>query len=137
MSSGISEEGVLGKLIQQMNSRIPSKRYWLSELITSEDPHYLGKDGSRFELDDLELRAVTKALSEIGERDVRLPILLIGDASQSGSMWKVEGSVECALISSILGRPLGSDRERMFLYAPHLIALRKRMPTTTTCIFMP
>ena len=109
----------------------------MSELITSEDPHYLGKDGSRFELDDLELRAVTKALSEIGERDVRLPILLIGDASQSGSMWKVEGSVECALISSILGRPLGSDRERMFLYAPHLIALRKRMPTTTTCIFMP
>ena len=137
MSSGISEGGVLRKLILQMNSRIPSKRYWLSELIASEDPHYLGKDGSRFELDDLELRAVTKALSEIGERDVRLPILLIGDASQSGSMWKVEGSVECALISSILGRPLGSDRERMFLYAPHLIALRKRMPTTTACIFMP
>ncbi|OGS41903.1 MAG: hypothetical protein A3K67_02145 [Euryarchaeota archaeon RBG_16_62_10] len=137
MSGGISEEGVLRKLVQQMNSRIPSRRCWLSELLTSEEPHYLGKDGSRFELDEQELRAVAKALAEIGERDVKLPILLIGDASQSKSVWRVEGNIECALLSHILGRQLGSDRERMFLYAPHLMTLRRKLPTTTACIFLP
>jgi uncharacterized protein (UPF0216 family) len=137
MSGGISEEGVLKKLIQQMNSRMPSKRFWLSELMSAAEPHYVGKDGSRFELDRQELALIHQALAVVGERDVKLPLILIGDASQSESVWRAEGSAECAVLSHILGKPLGSERDKMFLYAPHLAVLRRKLPTTTTCIFLP
>jgi uncharacterized protein (UPF0216 family) len=72
-----------------------------------------------------------------GHWDVKLPILVTAESSQEQSTWKVEGEAECAVVSYALERERVEQRDRIFLYAPHLMALRKKLPSATVCIFMP
>lgn len=66
MSSGISEEGVLRKLLQQMNSRTPSRRIRLRVFASSHDPHYPGSDGREYALSRDELERISEALGRRG-----------------------------------------------------------------------
>lgn len=137
MSSGIAEEGVLRKLLSQMNSHVPARRPRLSELASMPDPHFVGRDGSSYGIDPAELALVRESLSKAGLHDIKLPIVLIADAGHEQSTWRVEGTEECAVVAAVLGRQDKDPRDRLFLYAPHVAELRRRLPTATTCMFVP
>lgn len=137
MSSGISEEGVLRRLLEQVNSRTPARRVRLREAASSKDPHYVGKDGREYAMSREELERIASALSKRGLYDLRLPIIIMADASHQQPVWRVEGEDECAVIAEVLGRPESESPSRMFLYGPHMAVLRRELPTTTVCLYVP
>jgi uncharacterized protein (UPF0216 family) len=137
MNAGISEEGVLRKLLEQMNAHVPSRRQRLSVLLRMEEPHYVDRNGREMVIERTELELIRDALRERALADVKLPIILIADAGHAQSTWRVQGEDECAVVASILGRDARGTTDRLFLYAPHVAALRRKLPTATACIFVP
>jgi uncharacterized protein (UPF0216 family) len=136
MVSGLGEEGVLRKLLTQLNSHIPRRRLRLSELLAEREPCFEGRDGISYVVERKELEAIQQMLSAHGLSDVRLPILLMADPTMSQSAWRVEGREECAVISDVLGRGDQEVRERLTLYAPHLAVIMRRLPTTVVCMYL-
>ena len=137
MSGPISEEGVLRRLLQQMNRQAPSQRIRVSELLRMSEPGYVGKDGEEYFFSVDELRVIKESLDVLGYRDIRLPIVLMADSSQEQSVWRVEGEVECALVCNLIDKESRTRTDRLFLYAPHVSMLRRKVPTCTVCLFMP
>jgi uncharacterized protein (UPF0216 family) len=137
MTGSISEEGVLRKLLQHMNSQVPSKRMRLSELLAMPEPHYVGRDGSEYAISKEELKLIKEALDLLGIDDIRLPIVIMADSSHERSAWRVEGENECALVLHLLGKSGPETKSRIFLYAPHIAALRRKVPTATVCMLVP
>ena len=137
MTSGISDEGVLRKLLQQMNSQIPVRRHSLRSLMTSEHPCYTGKDGREYAIEMGELSMVRSIIEGSGHFDVKLPILVMADARHEQPVWRVEGREECAVITGVLGRAADSEKSTLFLYGPHMAVVRRELPTTTVCMYLP
>lgn len=137
MSHGISGEGVLRKLLEQMNAHVPSRRRWLSELVQMDQPSYSDRSGREFVISKEELELIQRTLQARDRFDVKLPIVLIADSSMPQSTWRVEGEEECAVVAAILDRTEPEPSGRMFLYPAHVGELRRRLPTATTCIFVP
>ncbi|MEM0343307.1 MAG: DUF61 family protein [Thermoplasmata archaeon] len=137
MSGGIGDESVLRRLIQQMNTKAPLRRLPLRELLEMPEPSYQGRDGERYSIGKEELELIFALATELGLRELRLPIVLMADASHEQSVWRVEGRAECAIISRVIGREWAEPKEKLFLYAPHVATVRRRLPTATTCAFVP
>jgi uncharacterized protein (UPF0216 family) len=137
MRGSISEEGVLRKLLEHMNSQVPSKRMKLSDLLAMADPRYIGRDGAEYMVSREELELVKDSLAFLQIGDIRLPIVLIADSSQEQSVWRIEGESECALVQHLLGKSDKERKERIFLYPPHIAVLRRKLPTTTVCMLVP
>jgi len=137
MTGPISEEGVLRKLLQHLNAQAPSKRPTLSELEAMSEPVYIGRDGKEYIISREELRTVRGALDLLGIRDLKLPIVVLADSSFEQSSWRVEGELECALVLRLLGKINQDSSDRVFLYAPHVAALRRLLPTSTVILLMP
>ncbi|OGS41847.1 MAG: hypothetical protein A3K67_08130, partial [Euryarchaeota archaeon RBG_16_62_10] len=92
------------------------------------------RDGHSYGIDAAELALVRETLQKADHYDIRLPIVLVADAGHEQSTWRVEGPEECAVVSAVLGRPEREPRDRLFLYAPHVAELRRKLPTATTCM---
>jgi uncharacterized protein (UPF0216 family) len=137
MTGSISEEGVLRKLLQHMNSQVPSKRMRLGELLAMPEPHYVGRDGGEYAISKEELKLIKEALDLLGVDDIKLPIVIMADSSHEQSAWRVEGENECALVLLLLGKSGPETKSRIFLYAPHVAALRRKVPTATVCMLVP
>jgi len=137
MKGAISEEGVLKKLLEHMNCQIPSKRIRLSELLVMSEPHYFGRDGVEYVISREELRMMKDSIDIIGVSDIKLPIVIMADSSHEQSAWKVEGEAECALVLHLLAKDNSDRKERVFLYAPHMAILRRKLPTATVCMLVP
>jgi len=137
MTGSISEEGVLRKLLQHMNSQVPSKRLRLSELLAMPEPHYVGRDGSEYAISKEELKLIKESLDLLGIDDIRLPIVIMADSSHEQSAWRIEGEVECTLVLHLLGKSGPELRSRVFLYAPHVADLRRKVPTASVCMLLP
>ena len=137
MSTGIAEEGVLRKLLQQMNAHLPSKRIRLSELLMSKEPSYADREGRKYVLREDELTKIQSIVRERGLGDIKLPIVIFAESSHERSVWRIEGRDECGVIAAVLARPPDPEVQRLFLYAPHLALLRKELPTTTVCMVGP
>ena len=133
----ISEEGVLRRLLEHVNSQVPSKRMRLSELLVMSEPHYIGRDGSEYAISKEELKLTKDSLDLLGINDIKLPIVIMADSSHEQSAWRVEGETECALVLHLLGKGNPERKERIFLYAPHMATLRRAVPTVTVCMIVP
>ena len=136
MATGVSDERVLKKLIVQMNTALPSKRIWLSELVEKEEASYRGRDGREYVIEREELLVIRGILERAGLRDVRIPIPLFADSGQEQSAWRVEGPEECAIIAHVLGRDVRQTRDPTYLYLAHMSIIRRMLPTTTVAVFL-
>jgi len=136
MESGFSNERVMKKLLEQMNTALPSKRIPLNELLEKDEPSYKGRDGRDYSIDRRELVLMKKALEESGMPDVRVPIMLFTDTTLDQSAWRVEGAEECAVIAYVLGRNTRQVRSPMYLYLAHMAVVRRTLPTGTVSVFV-
>lgn len=137
MNGSVSEDAVLRKLLEHMNRQCPSRQRRLSELLQMPEPAYVGRDGREYAISKEELILMKNSLDILGISDIRLPILIAADSSHEQSVWRVEGEAECALVLHLLEKESTERKEKIFLYAPHMAALRRRVPTATVCILMP
>ena len=135
--TAIADEKVLGKIIQQMNAHLPSRRIWLRDLLEMADPHYTSRDKRQFILAREELELIKEIIDSHGLGDVKLPIMLWSEAGQDQAMWRVEGEIEVAIIQHVLDRNRQEPRDKLFLYFAHLSIVRRRLPTTAIPVFTP
>lgn len=136
MERGIENERVLQKLISQMNISSPRRRARLSELLQLERPYYEGRDGRKYHFDKAELLLIREAMKRLDIFDVRLPIVLLADSTTDHPAWRIESEDESRIVSEIIDHRFVRDG-RLTLYAAHMSVLRKKLPTTTICIFVP
>ena len=136
MDRGIENERVLQKLISQMNISSPRRRVWLSELLKSDKPYYDGRDGGRYHVDRAELLQIREVAKRLGIIDVRIPIILFADTSSDYPAWRIDAKDESRIVSEMIDHRFVRDG-KLTLYAAHMTRLRKKLPTTTVCIFLP
>jgi uncharacterized protein (UPF0216 family) len=126
----------LQRLLSTMNGHIPTTRRSVSALLDDPDPSYQSKDGKTYKMAKKEIEQVAALLSpwELGR--LKLPIVLMSDTGYEMSVWKSNGVFETKVISNIIRRE--PEREDMVLvYYPHLVEIRRRMPTTVTVMYAP
>ena len=130
------DERVLEKLFKNMNQHVPSQRPNLAELLASSDPCYIGKDGRTYHLNREELKLISANLDPWDWSRLKIPILLMTDTTYEAGCWKVMGRLEVRLVSRLINRePEREDELRIFY--PHLLEIRKLLPTTTNSMYMP
>lgn len=133
----MQEETQVRKLLEIMNRHVPTKRISLAELIRSQEAGYQGKDGVNYHIKRKELELLDAMLDPTEKQKLKLPIIIMTDTSyEAGGAWKVMGKVEVKVVSKIVGRePEFSDQMRLF--HPHMVQLRRELPTATTTLFTP
>lgn len=130
------DDSTLQRFVTVMNRHLPAQRRLLLELLEEKDPHYEGKDGNRYRLDRAELIYLDSLLDFFDKGKLRLPILVMTDTGSDTGAWKVTGKVEAKVIAKVLERDLDTE-DMVRFYNPHLHELRKKLPTTTTVMYMP
>jgi uncharacterized protein (UPF0216 family) len=126
----------LQRLLSMMNGHIPTTRRSVSALLDDPEPSYQSRDGKTYRMSRKEVEEIAALLSpwELGR--LKLPIVLMSDTGFESSVWKSNGVLETTVVSKIIGRE--PEREDMVLvYYPHLVELRRRMPTTVTVMYVP
>ncbi len=107
----------------------------LVDLLNSDDPHYISRDGRQVPFPRTELEALADYCDEFELQRLRVPIYVSTDPSGAGS-WKIEGRLEVAVASRILDRePLREDLLKF--YHPHLRDLRRRFPSCFNILYTP
>lgn len=118
-----------------MNSHIPVSRRTLAEYVESGDHTYRTKDGHTIRLEQDELDILENICTETERMRLRLPMYVSTDTSAENA-WKVEGVIETAAISKILGRK--PNREDMIrFYHPDLRILRQKLPNAVSVLYLP
>jgi len=130
------DESTLQRYVAVMNRHLPVQRKALSDLLHEKDPSYDGKDGNRYRMDRAELVYLDSLLDIFDKGRLRLPILVMTDTESESGAWKVTGKVEAKVIAKVLERDLDTE-DMVRFYHPHLHELRKKLPTTTTVMYMP
>lgn len=128
--------GAFEKFIASMNRHLPAFRKRLVDLLDEKEPSYTGKDGNTYTISKNEIEYIESLLDDAGKESLRLPILIMTDTSYPGGAWKVSGRLEVKVVSKIINREPESEEEIRIFY-PHLMELRKRLPTATTCLYVP
>jgi uncharacterized protein (UPF0216 family) len=129
-------ESTLQRFIVVMNRHLPAQRRALADLLLEKEPCYEGKDGNRYKLDMAELRYLDSLLDFFDKGKLRIPILVMTDTEGDCGAWKVTGKVEAKVIAKVLERDLDTEDMVRFFH-PHLHELRRKLPTTTTVMYMP
>ena len=125
----------VGRMISEMNRHLPSSRKTLLEHIESGDLTYKTKDGYVCSFDKKEIDLLNRTCSEMEKMRLRLPIFVSTDPAVDNA-WKVDGTVETAVVSKILGRtPFREDMMRF--YHPDLKRLRDILPNAVAVLFLP
>jgi uncharacterized protein (UPF0216 family) len=130
------DESTLQRFITNMNRHLPAKRKALADLLLEKEPFYEGKDGNRYKLERAELLYLDSLLGIFDKGKLRLPILVMTDTESETGAWKVTGKVEAKIIAKVLERDLDTE-DMVRFYHPHLHELRKKLPTTTTVMYVP
>jgi uncharacterized protein (UPF0216 family) len=132
----VFDEGSFKRLIGVMNRHLPAQRRTLAGLLEEDSPSYVGKDGNTYDIDRIELELIASFLDENEVKRLRIPIYISTDLSYPGGAWKVEGMIEVKVISRIIGRrPDRSDMLRLF--HPHIREVRRKLPDSTTVLYLP
>lgn len=125
----------IDNIIRDMNRHMPSSRRTLLEIMESGDLTYRTKDGMTICMEPSEIDALSSVCTEIEKMRLRVPIFVMTDISMDNA-WKVEGTIETAVMSKILDRrPLRDDMMRF--YHPDLRMLRSRFPNAISVLYLP
>jgi uncharacterized protein (UPF0216 family) len=131
------EESSFRKLIEIMNRHVPSRRRSLADLLEEGDAQYQGKDGVHYRIKRKELELLASMLDESEKQRLKLPIIIMTDTSYGeGGAWKVMGKLEVKVISRIIEREPESPEE-IRIFHPHMVMIRKALPTATTTLYAP
>ena len=123
-------------VIRGMNMHIPVSRKTLLEHLESGEDTYETKDGHKCSVDRKDLETLAGKCTEIEKMRLRIPIFVSTDTSCEGSVWKVEGKTETAVVSKLLSKKAYKE-DYLRLYNPDLKDLRKMLPSLIVVLFLP
>ena len=125
----------VGRMISEMNRHLPSSRRTLLEHTESGDYTYKTKDGHVCSFEKEEIDLLNRTCSELEKIRLRLPIFVSTDPV-SENAWKVDGTVETAVVSRVLERTPFRD-DMMRFYHPDLKRLRDVLPNAISVLYLP
>ncbi|WP_423792934.1 DUF61 family protein [Methanocaldococcus indicus] len=119
-------EKVIKGIFKEFNVNV--KRKTLDELLKEERPHVI-INGKRHRIKRREL----DLLKEIGDKDLKLPIVL----EVHENFIVVKGKKEVKVIAKILDKEINPFEEPdiLYIYKPELKIIRRELPTATQLIF--
>ncbi|MEM0505958.1 MAG: DUF61 family protein [Thermosphaera sp.] len=120
--------------LRLVNKHLPYKRLNLCELLKMPVPYVVLADGSLHVFNPDELKKIKELLGDRG-CDLTLPIVVEYVQSDGEGFYVVNNPLEAEVISKTLGLP--GTRERLVLYRPQIIELRRKLRTTTTILIRP
>jgi uncharacterized protein (UPF0216 family) len=130
------EKKISLRFIQTLNRHLPKKRAALKQLLKEDRPGIENQDGSIHSFDKKELERLASIIPEWEQDKLRLPIYLEMSSSMERGSIRISGRSECAAISRILGKENPEKSvDSMIIYYPHLLKIRKELPTTTQYMF--
>lgn len=130
------EKKISLRFIQTLNRHLPKKRAALKQLLQEDKPGIENQDGSIHSFDKKELERLASIIPEWEQDKLRLPIYLEMSSSMERGSIRISGRSECAAINRILGKETPEKRvDSMIIYYPHLLKIRKELPTTTQYMF--
>ena len=130
------EKKISLRFIQTLNRHLPKKRAALKQLLQEDKPGIENQDGFIHSFDKKELERLASIIPEWEQDKLRLPIYLEMSSSMERGSIRISGRSECAAISRILGKETPEKRvDSMIIYYPHLLKIRKELPTTTQYMF--
>ncbi len=130
------EKKISLRFIQTLNRHLPKKRAALKQLLQEDRPGIENQDGSIHSFDKKELERLASIIPEWEQDKLRLPIYLEMSSSMERGSIRISGRSACAAISRILGKENPEKSvDSMIIYYPHLLKIRKELPTTTQYMF--
>ncbi len=130
------EKKISLRFIQTLNRHLPKKRAALKQLLQEDKPGIENQDGSIHSFDKKELKRLASIVPEWEQDKLRLPIYLEMSSSMERGSIRISGRSECAVINEILGKEKPEKSvNSMIIYYPHLLKIRKELPTTTQYMF--
>ncbi len=130
------EKKISLRFIQTLNRHLPKKRAALKQLLQEDKPGIENQDGSIHSFDKKELKRLASIIPEWEQDKLKLPIYLEMSSSMERGSIRISGRSECAVINRILGKENPEKSvDSMIIYYPHLLKIRKELPTTTQYMF--
>lgn len=117
-----------------MNKHLPYKRVGLCELLSTETPYIVLRDGSIHLIDPEELKLLREILGEKA-CELKIPIIIEAKPGIGGGAFIVTDPIASEAISKLIG--INHEGEKLIIYRPQVYELRLKLRTTTTIVFMP
>ena len=137
MSYGIEDDPRdISRMIANLNSNIPVNRRTLMDYIENGDFTYRTKTGEVITFPREGIDYLASITDDQEKLTLRLPIFVTTYVQAERSCWKVDGITETAVVSKLLGRRVHSEN-RLPVYYPDLMDLRKKIPELVFVLFLP
>ena len=124
------------RMIAGLNSNIPVNRRTLMDYIENGDLTYSTKEGDTITFPPEGIELLSSITDDQEKLTLRLPIFISTDVQGERPCWKVDGITETAVVSKLLDRRVHSDN-RLPIYYPDLVRMRKLIPELTFTLFLP
>ena len=129
---GLTVESMLAEL----NTNLASGKRSLEEMHESGDHSFQVRGGGSVEIPEVQLDLIWNVCDDSERLRLRLPIYVSTDTSSDSGSWKVEGRVEVAVITKLLGKTLHIE-DRLRLYHPDYKQLKTMIPDAIMVVFTP
>ena len=106
------------------------------DYIENGDLTYRTKEGDTISFPQEGIDMLASVTDDQEKLTLRLPIFVSTDIQGERPCWKVDGITETAVVSKLLGRNVHSDN-RLPIYYPDLVKMRKIIPELTFTLFLP
>lgn len=137
MTFGIEDDPRnIERMLAGMNSNLPVQRRSLMDYLENGGDTYITRSGETVSFDRTGIEYLESVCTDQEKLLLRLPILISTDTSSENGCWKADGTTETAVILRLLGRRVHAE-DRMPLYYPDIICLKKLIPGLIFTVFTP
>ena len=126
----------ISRMIAGLNSNMPINRRTLMDYIENGDYTYKTKEGDTITFPQEGIDMLASITDDQQKLTLRLPIFVSTDIQGERPCWKVDGITETEVVSKLLERRVHSDN-RLPIYYPDLVKMRKMIPELTFTLFLP
>jgi uncharacterized protein (UPF0216 family) len=115
--------------LRRLNEGLPRVRKLLSELLKEGSPTYTNAGGEVIYLNRAEIEEFSRLVPSNKKSDVRLPLIIMKEASLKRGTYRIEGNAEEV---RAINAALNKITEGQFLFRPEVLELSTRFPSLIT-----
>lgn len=119
-----------------MNRDLPVRRRTLMDYIENGGDTFETRGGEEASFSRAGIDFLSSICTDQEKILLKLPLFVSTDTSSENGGWKIDGTVETAVVARILGRRVHSE-DRIRLYYPDIVELKKRIPGLIFTVFTP
>ncbi|MCH3977522.1 MAG: DUF61 family protein [Candidatus Methanomethylophilus sp.] len=123
-------------MLAGMNSELPVRRRTLMDYIENGGDTFETRSGEKASFSRAGIDYLSSICTDQEKILLKLPLFVSTDTTSEEGGWKIDGTVETAVVARILGRRVHSE-DRIRLYYPDLMRLKKCIPGLIFTVFTP